>query len=441
MPAPLPVPVARLADSVGREVLLRGWVQHRRRKGRIAFLVLRDGTGAVQCVAVRDEVGEACFDLLDRVPQESSVEVEGAVRADERSPGGVEVTLKSIRVVQESEPYPITPKEHGVEFLMEHRHLWVRSQRQHAVLRVRAEVVAAAQEWLNAEGFVRFDTPILTPCACEGTSDLFETKYFDLGPAFLAQSGQLYLESGMMAFGKVYCFGPTFRSEKSKTRRHLTEFWMIEPEVAFAGFEDNLVLQERFLSGIVRRVLDRRADDLALLGRDRAELERVVPPFPRLPYDEAVERVNAAAAAGKEEGLTAMEWGDDLGAPHEVFLSRQFDRPVFVTRYPAAVKAFYMQPDPARPEVALCADLLAPGLGEVIGGSERIHDRALLEERLAAHGLPAESFRWYVDLRRYGSVPHSGFGMGIERATAWIAGVEHLRETIPFPRMLYRIYP
>ena len=438
---PTPAPIARLADSVGKEVLLRGWVQHRRRKGRIAFLVLRDGTGTVQCVAVRDEVGEACFETLDRVPQESSVEIEGVVRADERSPGGVEVTLKSIRVVHESEPYPITPKEHGVEFLMEHRHLWVRSQKQHAALRVRAEVIAAAQEWLNAEGFIRFDTPILTPCACEGTSDLFETKYFDLGPAFLAQSGQLYLESGMMAFGKAYCFGPTFRSEKSKTRRHLTEFWMIEPEVAFAGFEDNLVLQERFFSGIVQRVLERRADDLAVLGRDRAELERVRPPFPRLPYDEAIERVNAAAASGKEEGLTPLKWGDDLGAPHEVYLSRQFDRPVFITRYPAAVKAFYMQPDPARPEVALCADMLAPGLGEVIGGSERIHDRALLEKRLADHGLPAESFRWYVDLRRFGSVPHSGFGMGIERATAWIGGVEHLRETIPFPRMLYRIYP
>jgi len=315
----------------------------------------------------------------------------------------------------------------------------VRSSRQHALLRVRAEVIAASQEWLNAEGFVRFDTPILTPCACEGTSDLFQTQYFDLGPAFLTQSGQLYVEAGMMAFGKVYCFGPTFRSEKSKTRRHLTEFWMLEPEVAFAGFEDNLVLQERFFSAVVRRVLDRRAADLKTLERDTAELERVAPPFPRLPYDEAVERVNAAV--GKEEGLTALEWGEDLGAPHEVFLSRQFDRPVFVTRYPAKVKAFYMQPDPARPEVALCADLLAPGYGELIGGSERIHDRALLERRIAEHGLPAEAFRWYTDLRRYGSVPHSGFGMGIERAAAWIAEVAHIREAIPFPRMLYKIYP
>jgi len=433
--------VDRLRDLVGEEVLLRGWVYARRRKGRIAFLVLRDGTGTVQCVAVRDEVGPETFDLLDRVPQESSVEAGGTVRADERSPGGVEVTLRSLRVVGEAEPYPITPKEHGVEFLMEHRHLWVRSARQHAILRIRAEVVAASQEWLNAEGFVRYDTPILTPCACEGTSDLFETKYFDLGSAFLTQSGQLYVESGMMAFGKVYCFGPTFRSEKSKTRRHLTEFWMIEPEVAFAGFEDNLALQERFFSAVVARVLERRGEDLATLGRDRAELERVKPPFPRLPYDEAVERVNAAAAAGKEEGLTAMKWGEDLGAPHEVFLSKGYDRPVFVTRYPSKVKAFYMQPDPARPEVALCADLLAPGYGELIGGSERIHDRELLEKRIVEHGLPLESFRWYLDLRKYGTVPHAGFGMGIERATAWIAGVEHLRETVPFPRMLYRIYP
>jgi asparaginyl-tRNA synthetase len=438
---PPATPVRLLRDSIGGEVLLRGWVQARRRKGRIAFLVLRDGSGSVQCVAVRDEVGEETFDLVDRVPQESSVEVEGKVRADERSPGGVEVSLGALRVVHEAEPYPITPKEHGVEFLMEHRHLWVRSPKQHAVLRIRAEVIAASQEWLNAEGFVRYDTPILTPCACEGTSDLFETKYFDLGAAFLTQSGQLYVESGMMAFGRVYCFGPTFRSEKSKTRRHLTEFWMIEPEVAFADFEDNLVLQERFFSAVVARVLERRRDDLATLGRDLDALGRVAPPFPRLSYDEAVERVNAAAASGEEEGLTPLRWGEDLGAPHEVFLSKGYDRPVFVTRYPAVVKAFYMQPDPARPEVALCADLLAPGYGELIGGSERIHDRALLEKRILAHGLPLDSFRWYLDLRRYGSVPHAGFGMGIERATAWICGIEHLREAIPFPRMLYRIYP
>jgi asparaginyl-tRNA synthetase len=431
-------PIDRLHGFVGQDVLVRGWLYHSRRKGRIAFLVIRDGSGTVQCVGVRGEVDDALFERLDKIPQESSVEVEGSVRADERSPGGAEISLKAVRVIHESEPYPITPKEHGTDFLMEHRHLWVRSSKQHALLRIRAEIMAAAQEWLNAEGFIRYDTPILTPCACEGTSDLFETQYFDLGPAFLTQSGQLYVESGMMAFGKVYCFGPTFRSEKSKTRRHLTEFWMIEPEVAFADFEDNLVLQERFFSAIVRRVLERRSMDLKTLERDTAELERCVPPFPRLAYDDAVKMVNEAP---KEEGLAPLSWGEDLGAPHEVFLSKKFDRPVFVTRYPAKVKAFYMQPDPARPEVALCADMLAPGYGELIGGSERIHDRALLEKRLAEHGLPAESFRWYVDLRRYGSVPHAGFGMGIERAAAWIAGGFHLREAIPFPRMLYKIYP
>jgi asparaginyl-tRNA synthetase len=434
-----PVPVERLKEHVGRDVLVRGWLYHGRRKGKIAFLVVRDGTGMVQCVGVKGELDEKTFEGLDRIPQESSLEVEGAVRADERAPGGAEISIRAVKVVHQAEPYPITPKEHGTDFLMEHRHLWVRSSKQHALLRIRAEVMAAAQEWLNGEGFVRFDTPILTPCACEGTSDLFETQYFDLGPAYLTQSGQLYVEAGMAAFGKVYCFGPTFRSEKSKTRRHLTEFWMIEPEVAFATFEDNLVLQERFFSAVVRRVLDRRSADLRTLERDPAPLERVQPPFPRLPYDEAVRMVNAAV--GKEEGLTRLEWGEDLGAPHEAFLSKQFDRPVFVTRYPAKVKAFYMQPDPARPEVALCADLLAPGYGEIIGGSERIHDRALIEKRLAEYGLPAESFRWYVDLRRYGSVPHAGFGMGIERAASWIAGGVHLREAIPFPRMLYKIYP
>ncbi len=431
--------IAALPRHVGESVLLRGWVYARNRKGRIAFLRLRDGSGLVQCVAVRGEVDDGIFDLLDRLPQESSVEVEGVVRADSRSALGVEVGLASIRVLHEAEPYPITPKEHGTEFLMEHRHLWVRSSRQHAALRIRAEVLAASQEWLNGEGFTRFDTPILTPCACEGTSDLFQTDYFDLGPAYLSQSGQLYVEAGMMAFGKVYCLGPTFRSEKSKTRRHLTEFWMLEPEVAFAGFEENLDLQERFFSAVVARVLERRREDLVVLGRDLAELERVRPPFPRLPYDEAVDLVNAAA--GTTEGITPMKWGDDLGAPHEVFLSSRFDRPVFVTRYPAAVKAFYMQPDPARPEVALCADMLAPGYGELIGGSERIHDHDLLLRRIREHGLPEEAFRWYLDLRRYGSVPHAGFGMGIERAAAWIAGGLHLREVIPFPRMLYKIYP
>jgi asparaginyl-tRNA synthetase len=433
------VPVAGLRPFVGRTVTVRGWVQAGRRKGKILFLQVRDGSGTVQCIGDLPSLGEELFQRLDRLPQESSVTVDGVVREDARSALGVELGITAVRVVHESEPYPITPKEHGTEFLMEHRHLWVRSSRQHAALRIRAEVMAASQEWLNDQGFIRYDTPILTPCACEGTSDLFATEYFDLGEAFLSQSGQLYVESGMAAFGKVYCLGPTFRSEKSKTRRHLTEFWMLEPEVAFAGFEDNLRLQEEFFSAVVARVVARRRIDLDTLGRDIAALEQVKPPFPRVSYDEALEQVNAAV--GTVEGLTPLVWGEDLGAPHEVFLSARFDRPVFVTRYPAAVKAFYMQPDPSRPEVALCADMLAPGYGELIGGSERIHDRAFLEERIRAHGLPAEAFRWYVDLRRYGSVPHAGFGMGIERATAWICGGMHLREVIPFPRMLHRIYP
>jgi asparaginyl-tRNA synthetase len=425
--------IDRLPQHVGEQVRLRGWVYQKRRKGKIAFLVLRDGTGRVQCVALKKNVGEELFDTLDRLPQESSIIVDGEVKEDARSAGGVEVGLTGLEVVQESEPYPITPKEHGVDFLMEHRHLWVRSSRQHAILRIRAEVIAAAQEWLNDQGFVRYDTPILTPCACEGTTDLFETPYFDQGSAFLAQSGQLYVESGMMSFGKVYCFGPTFRSEKSKTRRHLTEFWMLEPEVAYATQEDNEILQEQFMEAVVQRVLERRGEDLDVLERDRAPLEAVKAPFPRVTYDEAVKRIGEAVKAG--EDLAPMEWGEDFGAPHEVWLSSQFDRPIFVTGYPSAVKAFYMEPQPDRPEVALCADLLAPGYGEIFGGSQRIHDPDLLQQRIREHGLPEEEFRWYVDLRRFGSVPHSGFGVGIERVVAWICGNVHLRECIPFPRM------
>jgi asparaginyl-tRNA synthetase len=323
---------------------------------------------------------------------------------------------------------------------MEHRHLWVRSSKQRALLRVRAEVIAAAQEWLNAQGFVRFDTPILTATSAEGTTNLFATEYFDLGRAYLAQTGQLYVEAGLMSFGKVYCFGPTFRAEKSKTRRHLTEFWMIEPEVAFATHEDNLALQEQFVSAIVRRVLERCADDLHTLERDRSVLEAIAPPFPRITYDDALTLI--AERHHEVEHCTPLVWGEDLGAPHETLIARQFDRPVFVERFPSALKAFYMEPDPARPEVALCADLLAPeGYGEIIGGSQRIHDAELLEQRVRAHGLNLADYEWYLDLRRYGSVPHSGFGMGIERCVAWIAGTHHVRETIPFPRMLYRLYP
>ncbi|PDV97548.1 asparagine--tRNA ligase [Candidatus Chloroploca asiatica] len=432
--------VARIAGYVGETVTLAGWVYHKTGKGKLVFLLLRDGSGTIQCVIFKKQVSETTFALAQQLGQEAACRVTGSVRADERAPGGFELDVHELELVGPSVEYPISPKDHGVEFLMEHRHLWVRSARQHALLRVRAEVIAAAQEWLNEQGFIRFDSPILTATAAEGTSNLFATDYFDLGKAYLAQTGQLYVEAGMMAFGKVYCFGPTFRAEKSKTRRHLTEFWMIEPEVAFADHEDNLVLQEQFVSAIVQRVLERRAADLDVLERDTTVLKRCVPPFPRISYDDALELINAHQ--GEVEGATPVPWGEDFGAPHEQLIASQFDRPVFVERYPAAIKAFYMEPDPARPEVALCADLLAPeGYGEIIGGSQRIHDPDLLERRINEHGLDVADYRWYLDLRRYGTVPHSGFGMGIERAVAWITGTRHIRETIPFPRMLYRIYP
>ncbi len=433
--------VAEIARYDGQTVTLAGWVANKTEKGKLIFLRLRDGSGAIQCVVFKKNVPEATFAAAQQLTLESSCRVSGAVRADARAPGGYELDVSALEVVQvPAQEYPIQPKEHGTEFLMEHRHLWVRSAKQHALLRIRAEVIAAAQEWLNSQGFVRYDTPILTPVAAEGTTNLFATEYFDLGPAYLAQTGQLYVESGMMSFGKVYCFGPTFRAEKSKTRRHLTEFWMIEPEVAFATHEDNLVLQENFVSAIVQRCLERRAEDLKVLERDTATLECCLPPFPRISYDDALALIEQNQ--GQVEAATPIPWGEDLGAPHETLIASKFDKPVFVEKYPAAVKAFYMEPDPARPEVALCADLLAPeGYGEIIGGSQRIHDAALLEQRLREHGLPVESYQWYLDLRRYGSVPHSGFGMGIERCTAWIAGTHHIRETIPFPRMLYRIYP
>jgi asparaginyl-tRNA synthetase len=415
-------------------------VYNKTEKGKLVFVQLRDGSGTIQCVVFKKNVSEQAFAAAQQLAQEASCMVSGAVRADSRAPGGYELDVQDLALVGASHEYPITPKEHGIEFLMEHRELWVRSSRQHAILRIRAEVIAAAQEWLNDQGFVRFDTPILTATAAEGTSNLFATEYFDLGKAYLAQTGQLYVEAGMMSFGKVYCFGPTFRAERSKTRRHLTEFWMIEPEVAFATHADNMALQEQFVSAIVQRVLARRSADLRALERDTAPLERVVPPFPRILYDDAVALVAQARAENPE--LPELAWGDDLGAPHETLIAQRFDRPVFVEQFPSVVKAFYMQPNPERPEVALCADLLAPeGYGEIIGGSQRIHDAALLEQRIRDHGLKVEDYEWYLNLRRYGSVPHSGFGMGIERLTAWITGTHHIRETIPFPRMLYRIYP
>jgi len=431
--------ICDLPGAAGSTVRLGGWVTHLRSKGKICFVVLRDGTGVVQCVAVRSDVGDELFDRTSGLAIETSVIVTGEVREDARSAGGVELGVTALEVIGDSPDYPITPKEHGVAFLIEHRHLWLRSRRQHAVLRIRHHVQAATMEFLHEEGFIRVDTPILTPCAAEGSSTLFATEYFDLGTAYLAQTGQLYVEAGMMSLGRVYCFGPTFRAEKSKTRRHLTEFWMVEPEAAFLDHDGNLALQEQMLSFVVQRCLERCRAELETLGRDIEALERVRAPFPRITYDDALELIEQHAP--DDGSIAAVPWGEDFGAPHEVLISEQFDRPVFVEKYPARIKAFYMEPDPERPEVALCADLLAPGFGEIIGGSQRIHDVDLLEQRIRENGLPVEDYQWYLDLRRYGSVPHSGFGMGLERAVLWITGVAHIREAIPFPRMLYRIYP
>ncbi len=432
--------VARLGQHVGAKVTLRGWLYNLRSKGKIHFLLLRDGTGVCQCLAFQNELESGIFDGIGRLNQECSLTVTGEVKEDPRSPGGHELRVSSFELIGKSEGYPITKKEHGVDFLLSHRHLWVRSTLQHAILRIRAEVIAGCQEWLNGEDFVRYDTPILTPCSAEGTSTLFETQYFDEGPAFLSQTGQLYVESGMMSFGRVYCFGPTFRAEKSKTRRHLTEFWMLEPEAAFVGHEENLEIQEQMLSAVVARVIERCRTELESLGRDIEALKKITPPFPRLTYDQAIDLLAEHRDELGDAGVPA--WGDDLGAPHETLLSNLHEKPVFITHYPSAIKAFYMQPDPDRPEVALCSDLLAPeGYGEISGGSERIHDVDLLESRIREHGLNVEDYQWYLDLRRYGSVPHSGFGIGIERLVTWISGIRHIRETIPFPRLLGKIYP
>lgn len=431
---PSPVRIGELHACVGRTVELRAWLLRRRSSGKLHFLLLRDGSGVVQGVMSRQDVPGPTFELAARLPQESSLVATGQVRADPRSPGGVEVALATLVAVQEAEPYPITPKEHGVEFLMDHRHLWLRSRRQQAIMRVRAEVIRAMTDYLDAAGYLRVDAPILTPAASEGTTTLFSTPYFDLGQAYLTQSGQLYNEAAAMAFGRVYCFGPTFRAEKSKTRRHLIEFWMLEPEAAFLDLDGYMALAEAFVASVVGRVLERCRAELATLERDVIPLERVRLPFPRMSYDEAL-----ALLAAK--GLP-VAWGEDLGGDEETAVSTHFDRPVFIHRYPTQCKAFYMQPDPQRPEVVLGADLLAPeGYGEIIGGGERIHDLALLRYRLAEHNLPEDTYRWYLDLRRYGSVPHSGFGIGIERTVAWLCGLEHVRETIPFPRLLNRLYP
>jgi asparaginyl-tRNA synthetase len=417
----------------GEEVTLKGWLYNKRSSGKLHFLLVRDGTGILQCVVFKKEVSPEQFELADHVAQESAVVVTGIVRADPRAPLGYELGVKSLEVVSGAPDYPITPKEHGVAFLLDHRHLWVRSARQHAILRIRSEVVSACRRFFDERGFVLFDAPILTPAACEGTTTLFETPYFE-EKAYLTQSGQLYLESGAMAFGKVYCFGPTFRAEKSKTRRHLMEFWMVEPEVAYMDLAGDMDLAEDFVEYVVQAVVARRRADLETLERDITKLESVRKPFPRMTYDEAIQLL-------KQKGA-AIEWGADFGAEDETAISESFDRPVLVHRYPAACKAFYMKADPADPRLALCVDMLAPeGYGEIIGGGQREDDYATLERKIAEHDLPRDAFEWYLDLRRYGSVPHAGFGMGIERVVTWICGLPHLRETIPFPRMLERLRP
>ena len=441
MPTPIST-IAEIGKHEGQSVTIRGWLYNLRESGKLLFPQFRDGSGVIQGVVPKNAVPPEVFEAIKGLTQESSVIVEGKVRADKRAPGGYELDVSNVEVVQrvpEADPYPITPKEHGVDFLMEHRHLWLRSQRQASILRVRAEIIRATRDFFDTNGFTLTDPPILTPAACEGTSTLFPVDYFE-EQAYLTQSGQLYIEATAMALGKVYSFGPTFRAEKSKTRRHLTEFWMVEPEVAYGTLDDVMELAEGLLIFLVKRCLDRRRPDLETIGRNLAKLEKIDAPFPRITYDEAVTKLQAGHAEGKLENK--FEWGGDLGSPDETYLSSLYDLPVMVHRYPASVKAFYMEPDPQRPELALCVDVLAPeGYGEIIGGSQRTASHDLLLQRIHEHNLPEEAFKWYLDLRKYGSVPHSGFGMGIERAVAWICGLEHVRETIPFPRMLHRLYP
>ncbi len=436
-----------IANHVGEEVTIQGWLYSRTGKGKLVFLQVRDGSGIVQAVVFRPNVPPEVFEAADHLSQESSLVVTGSVRQEGRAPGipgGYELDVRDLRVIQQAADYPITPKEHGIEFLMDHRHLWIRSRKQWALLRIRATVMRAIRDWLDSHGYLEVTTPILTPAAGEGTTTLFEVDYFG-EPVYLAQTGQLYNEATIYAFGKVYCFGPTFRAEKSKTRRHLTEFWMVEPEIAFCDLEQLMEIEEQFVSYIVQTALRERKMELAVLERDTSALERVQPPFPRISYDEALERLAAIRAATTDpelRQLLALEWGSDFGSPHETELAKQFDRPVFVYGYPTACKAFYMEPWPGRPEVCKSVDLLAPeGYGEITGGSERISDPELLLQRIHQEGLPEEAFRWYIDLRRYGSVPHSGFGLGLERTVAWIAGIHHVRETQPFPRTLGQVYP
>lgn len=441
------ISIQNIGQYEGQDVTLRGWVYNRVDKGRLQFIQLRDGSGMAQCVAFKKEMAESEFEIAGKLTQESSIIVTGSVRKDERAPGipgGYEVGIKQLQLVQMADEYPITPKEHGVEFLMDNRHLWVRSSRQWAILRIRATIIRAMRNWLDDNGYLLVDTPIITPSAGEDTTSLFEIEYFG-EKAFLAQTGQLYNEANMAAFGKVYCFGPTFRAEKSKTRRHLMEFWMLEPEMAFFNLDDLMDMEQQFVSYIVQTVLEKHKEELKILERDTRSLERVLPPFPRISYDDAVQRLNKLAEKitdPEQKAQLHIEWGTDFGSPHETAVAEMFDKPVFVYNFPSVFKAFYMQPVEGRPEVCRSVDLLAPeGYGEITGGSERISDLALIEERARSMGLGLEAYAWYLDLRRFGSVPHSGFGIGIERTVAWICGLPHIRETIPYARMLNRKYP
>ncbi|GGG85105.1 asparagine--tRNA ligase [Staphylococcus pragensis] len=426
--------IKQAKQHLNQEVTIGAWLTNKRSSGKIAFLQLRDGSGFMQGVVVKSEVDEDTFKLAKEITQESSLYVTGVITEDNRSDLGYEMQVKSIKVIHEAHDYPITPKNHGTEFLMDHRHLWLRSKKQHAVMKIRNEIIRATYEFFNENGFIKIDPPILTASAPEGTSELFHTKYFD-EDAFLSQSGQLYMEAAAMAHSRVFSFGPTFRAEKSKTRRHLIEFWMIEPEMAFTNHEESLEVQEQYVAHIVQSVLKNCQLELKALDRDTSKLEKVATPFPRISYDDAIKFL-------KEEGFDDIEWGEDFGAPHETAIANHYDLPVFITNYPTKIKPFYMQPNPDNEDTVLCADLIAPeGYGEIIGGSERINDLDLLEQRINEHQLDEESYSYYLDLRRYGSVPHSGFGLGLERTVAWISGVEHVRETSPFPRLLNRLYP
>lgn len=426
--------ISQAHKHVNEEVTIGAWLANKRSSGKIAFLQLRDGTGFIQGVVVKADVEEEAFNLAKSVTQESSLYVTGKIVEDTRSPFGYEMQVSSLEIIHESVDYPITPKNHGPEFLLDHRHLWLRSKKQHAIMKVRNEIIRSTYEFFNNNGYTKIDPPILTGSSAEGTTELFHTKYFE-EDAYLSQSGQLYMEAAAMAFGKVFSFGPTFRAEKSKTRRHLIEFWMIEPEMAFMDHNDSLEVQEQYVSHVVQSVLENCKLELHALERDTEKLEKIQAPFPRITYDDAIQLL-------KEKGFDDIEWGEDFGAPHETAIAESYDKPVFITHYPLDIKAFYMKPDPERPDVALCADLIAPeGYGEIIGGSQRIDDLELMEQRYEEHGLTGDAYQWYLELRKYGSVPHSGFGLGLERTVAWIAGIEHVRETIPFPRLLNRLYP